>query len=236
MNAADGMTRPHPFWKTARSRVLAYIGMLIVLMVVVLILFPPRSGDSDPASPLVCDTDSTAKSTNHFENALSDVALQTLDSAPLMLHEAAHDSRFTVLVFCSSTCPCSDGYAGRLRALQDGYGRRGVSFLGIHSSADETADAMKSYVHRTGYPLTVLQDQNATLADLLGATITPEVFVFDSAWTLQYHGRIDDDKTGSAVRDRSLQWALDTLLSGQPLRAREKISRGCAIARTRRAS
>jgi hypothetical protein len=66
---------------------------------------------------------------------------------------------------------------------------------------------------------------------MLMARITPEVFVFDTTWTLRYHGRIDDDKSGVDVRDASLALALDTLLAGRTLVAREKPGLGCVIAR-----
>jgi hypothetical protein len=191
-----------------------------------------RSGDEETADgPMSCATDSIAKSVRSFGTAADNVALQHLDHTPVMLHDLAEDHRYIVLVFCSYLCPCSDGYAGRLRALHESYQPRGVAFYGVHASANETIEGMKHYLHRTGYPLPVFRDPVGAAADLFGATITPEVFIFDQSWVLQYHGRIDDDKSGKAIHDRSLQSALDTLLSGGTLAVKEKISRGCAIVR-----
>ena len=115
--------------------------------------------------------------------------------------------------------------------MRDRYSRLGVNFFAVNSNVDESFDDLKSYVARRGYPFPVYRDQDRVVADAMRARVTPEVFVFGPDWTLQYHGRIDDDKSGASVHDRSLQCALDTLLAGSPLLAKEKPSLGCAITR-----
>lgn len=183
--------------------------------------------------PMVCATDDTSRHSPLFRARIADAALLSLDRTPVMLHAVA-GSRLTAVIFCSSKCPCSDGYVDRLRALRDRYGPRGVAFLAVNSNNGETFDDLKSYATRRGYPLPLYRDQDGIVADAMGARVTPEAFVFGPGWTLEYHGRIDDDKGGEHVRDRSLQAALDTLLAGSPLHAREKPSLGCAIDRSSR--
>lgn len=180
--------------------------------------------------PMVCADDSVSAATSMFERVAEDAALQGLDRSPVMLHDLAGE-RFTVLVFCAYSCPCSDGYVDRLRALRGSYEPRGVGFAAIHSSADEDVDGMRRYIERKRYPLPVYRDELGAVADALGATVTPEVFLFDAQWRLRYHGRIDDDKGGTHVTHRSLANALDTLLAGASLRVREHSALGCAIVR-----
>jgi hypothetical protein len=225
------MTPAFSFLSTPRARLLLFIVMVAVFFCATMVFWLLSGRTSGPAAPMACETDSLAKAVT-MSSPVPDVALLTLDRTPVMLHDLVAGSRYTVFIFCSYRCPCSDGYVGRLRALKEAYGTRGVALYGIHANANETLDGMKGYVHRVQYPLTVLRDRDGAAADLLGATITPEAFVLDASYRVRYHGRIDDDKSGEAVGDHSLQTALDTLLNGGLLRTREKISRGCAIVRS----
>ncbi|PLX30290.1 MAG: hypothetical protein C0600_08145 [Ignavibacteria bacterium] len=210
-------------------RVAVFVGALVILAVVFLL-----SGGDEVApvtdEALVCQDDAVALVSPLFQRTVDDIALYGMDRRPVMLHELA-GTYFTVVIFCSYRCPCSDGYVDRLDTLRQIYEPRGVRFAAIHSNADETMDGMTQYIQRKNYPLPVYRDDLTAAADMMEATVTPEVFVFDTLWALQYHGRIDDDKSGFFVEDRSLSNALDTLLSGRLLAVREKLSLGCAIVR-----
>ena len=111
------------------------------------------------------------------------------------------------------------------------YSPRGVAFAALMANTDESLDRLKSYIEKKHYPLPVYRDNLHAAADMMGATVTPEVFVFGSDWRLVYHGRIDDDKSGLFVEENSLALALDTLLSEKQLAVPEKPARGCAIRR-----
>jgi hypothetical protein len=213
----------------AAWRIALFAAAIAVLIAVVLLL-----GDDAPAPTssevLICEDDATALLSPLFNTPVGDVALYNMDRHPVMLHDLAGDA-MTVIVFCSYRCPCSDGYIDRLAALREEFESRGVRFAAVHSNADETMDGMTSYIQRKSYPLPVYRDDLTAAADMMQATVTPEVFVFDTLWSLQYHGRVDDDKSGFFVEEESLRLALDTLLSGAELREKEKITLGCAIVR-----
>jgi len=213
-----------------RNRIAVYSTLIVAVLAAAWFFSRENPGDGESSAVLLCATDEEAGVSPLFNHTLTDVALLAMDSRPVMLHELAGEE-LTTVIFCSYRCPCSDGYADRLRTLQDMYSPRGVSFLGIHSNTDETVDGMKSYIRRKNYPLPVYRDGETTAADLFEATVTPEVFVFDSMWRLVYHGQIDDDKSGLFVEEHTLQNALDTLLTGGELINREKLSLGCAIVR-----
>ncbi len=188
------------------------------------------TGNDVPEGPLICETDAWALKSPLFAVPLTDAAVTDLSGKPVMFHDLK-GTAMTVVVFCSYKCPCSDGYTGRLDTLRRKFEPHGVSFVALHSNADETASGMKSYVVKKNYPLPVYQDNGHVVADLTQATITPEVFVFTPDWILQYHGRIDDDKSGLFITDRSLESALDTLLAGKELVVKEKLTLGCSITR-----
>jgi hypothetical protein len=224
----QGQRSDDSFSRRAWPRIALFATALVVLAIVAVLYVDELR--REPPSPLVCADDAASARSALFAGAMTDVALVSMERAPVMLSELAGE-RFTVAVFCSYKCPCSDGYVDRLRALQDRYVARGVAFVGMHASADETLDGMTRYIQRTKYPLPVYRDDTGVAADAMQATVTPEVFVFDHTWRLRYQGRIDDDKSGIAVTEESLRLALDTLLAGQELWEREKTSLGCAIVR-----
>jgi hypothetical protein len=111
------------------------------------------------------------------------------------------------------------------------YEPRGVAFLAIHSSRLESAAEAAEHARssRLGFP--VLMDEGGARADELGAQVTPEVFVFDDGWTLRYRGRIDDDRSGSAVPSADLEAAVDAVLAGQQPRLERTEAFGCPIRR-----
>lgn len=202
----------------------------IAAVVTVVLLFGDGARDATPEQPLVCLDDAESLLSPLFDRRMEDVALIGMDRRPVMLHDLG-GSRLTAVIFCSYRCPCSDGYIDRLRELRGRYEDRGVAFVALHANSDENIDGMQDYIDRKEYPLTVFRDDMTAAADMMQATVTPEVFVFDTTWALQYHGRIDDDKSGFFVEEPSLRLALDTLLAGKTLREKEKMSLGCAIVR-----
>lgn len=140
-------------------------------------------------------------------------------------------STATVALFLSSKCPCSQGYDARMKALAQTYLPKGIRFLGINASADETAAEAYAHQRRAGLPFPIVKDTDNVVADRMNARITPEVFVVDARGILRYHGRIDDDRSGAHVEERTLQKALDALIAGQAPPRDEASSLGCAIAR-----
>lgn len=216
------------FARRSLPRIAVFVVSLGVLATVVLLV--DGGGPAETEVPLVCADDAASVASPLLAQRMHDVALVGMDRQPVMLSDLG-GGRFTVAVFCSYKCPCSDGYVDRLRELRREYESRGVAFIAIHSSADEHIDGMLDYIERKNYPLPVYRDDTGVAADELHATVTPEAFVFDSAWTLRYQGHIDDDKSGLLVEDESLRLALDTLLGGGTLRSTEKASLGCAIVR-----
>lgn len=180
--------------------------------------------------PMVCEDDSVSAPSRLLDGTFDDVTLVSMERKPVMLRDLA-GKRLTVVVFCSYLCPCSDGYIGRLKDLRGRYENEGVAFVAIHSSANEDMDGMQRYIRQKQYPLPVFRDAPGAAADALGAAVTPEAFVFDDAWKLRYHGRIDDEKSGNYVTHQTLRCAIDTLLSGAQLTVREQPALGCAISR-----
>jgi len=212
-----------------RQRIL-FIGFFLLAALAVVAFYSLQENMDDDSKVQSCATDTTALISPLFHKTVENVSLKMLNGQPAMLYDF-RGRYLTAIVFCSYKCPCSNGYIARLHTMREIYSHRGVSFLAINANSDETLDGMKQYINTRNYPLPVCRDNDGIAADLLHATITPEVFIFDTKWKLQYHGRIDNDKSGLFITDSSMRNALDTLLTGKELRIKEKLSLGCAIVR-----
>jgi hypothetical protein len=86
-----------------------------------------------------------------------------------------------------------------------------------------------------GLGFTILKDADDHVADLLGASVTPEAYLFDKTWTLRYHGRIDDSREPESITTRDLRSALDAVQNDKPVAVTEAKAFGCTIKRGGRA-
>ena len=73
-------------------------------------------------------------------------------------------------------------------------------------------------------------DATSDVARAFGATRTPEVFLFDKAGKLVYHGAVDDSADDAEkVTNAYLKQALDAVLKGAEVAVKETKSIGCTI-------
>ena len=136
-----------------------------------------------------------------------------------------------VLMFIATRCPISNAYNERMAAISKEYGARGVAFVGVNANKQENAAEVADHAKSHGFPFPVLKDEGNVQADAFGAQVTPEVYVYDPTWTLRYHGRIDEDMKGDHVASPDLRNALDALLAGKDVPAKETKAFGCSIKR-----
>ncbi|MEP7212622.1 MAG: thioredoxin family protein [Acidobacteriota bacterium] len=135
-----------------------------------------------------------------------------------------------VVVFLSAQCPVVRGYKERINQIAADYESKGIRFIGINSNSSEGLDWVKSNAAEN-YKFPVLIDKGNVLADRLGANATPEVFYFDAAGALAYHGAIDDDRTGRNIKTSYLRAAFDSTLVGKKVETTEVKAFGCSIRR-----
>lgn len=141
----------------------------------------------------------------------------------------------TVIEFLSAKCPCSLGYDARIESLFERYQAKGIRFIAINSSFDETAIEEQDHLRHAGLKFPVLMDRGNLVADQMKAKVTPEFFVVDRKLVIRYHGRLDDSRDPASVTTNSLQIALDELLAGKHVAEPEGHSIGCAIMRVQNA-
>lgn len=135
----------------------------------------------------------------------------------------------TVLIWLSAQCPVVKGYNERINQVAADYASKGISFIGINSNATESLEWVKSDAEKVGYKFPVLIDKGAVLADKLGATVTPEVYFFDTKNVLLYHGAIDNSRNGQSITDNYLRVAFDSSLAGKKIEKNRINAFGCSI-------
>ena len=157
--------------------------------------------------------------------------LKTLDGKPFSLADAEKSNQYVVLMFIATQCPYSNAYNERMRDLAASYLKKGVLFVGINSNKTESVEEAAAHARQHGFAFPVLKDPSNKVADLYGASHTPEVYVVGKDGKLVYHGRIDNSEDLSKVTTHDLSNALDELLAGQPVAKAETKAFGCSIKR-----
>ena len=157
--------------------------------------------------------------------------LKTLDGKPFSLADAEKSNAYVVLMFIATQCPYSNAYNDRMRDMAATYLKKGVLFVGINSNKTESVEETAAHAKQHGFAFPVLKDPGNKVADLYGASHTPEIYVVGKDGKLLYHGRIDDSTDTAKVTTHDLANALDELLAGQPVAKAETKAFGCSIKR-----
>jgi thiol-disulfide isomerase/thioredoxin len=143
--------------------------------------------------------------------------------------------KLLVVVVSCNHCPYVMAYEPRLVALAREYAAKAVDFVAVNGNdatryPDDGMEAMRVRAEARGFPFPYVRDDSQVFVRTLGARFTPEIFVFDGARTLRYHGRIDDNHRDLAqVTTHDLRNALDELLQGRPVPVAETTAFGCSI-------
>ena len=139
-----------------------------------------------------------------------------------------------VIVSCNH-CPYVVANEERIANLAREYAEKNVDTIAIN--ANDTArypeDAMPEMTVRAkerGFSFPYVRDDSQNVVRALGARFTPEVFLFDRARKLRYHGRIDDNhRDATSVKSHDLKNALDALLVGKNPPVEETSAVGCSV-------
>jgi peroxiredoxin len=144
----------------------------------------------------------------------------------------SYSGKIVVLVFWSFKCPVSLVYNDRIEAMQIKYGSRGVTVVAISSGPNQKAPEIQANVSNLKLTIPVLLDPDGDLAEKLGATHTPSAFVLDTTGVLRYKGALDNNKRpGQNGRMAYVEDALDSILTGSPVKVPETKAFGCSLKR-----
>ena len=149
------------------------------------------------------------------------------------------DRKLVVVAFLGTECPLVKLYGPRLAELHQRFESRGVAFIGINANRQDNMTEWAAYGRRFGLTFPLLKDTGNRVADAMGATRTPEVYLLDEQRRVRYHGRIDDQYLVGLSREQTtrsdLAVAIEELLAGQDVSVPETPVIGCHIGRVKQA-
>ena len=141
----------------------------------------------------------------------------------------------TLVVFTCDHCPFARGWEGRIVELGNSYVKKGIGVILINANdpsehEEDGFAGMQARAKSANMQIPYVIDETSNVARAFGATVTPEVFLFDRHGKLAYHGAVDDNrKEPDKVQNHYLKEALDAVVSSKPPALPETKSLGCSI-------
>jgi thioredoxin-related protein len=142
-----------------------------------------------------------------------------------------------LVMFSCNTCPVVGSYQSRTIETASLASENEVGVILVNSNEatrddGESMNDMKEYGREQGYGFSYVLDQNSEMADMFGATRTPEVFLFDKNGKLVYHGAIDDNANGPEdVTRKHAKIAIEEMIAGKNVSTTNTRFVGCSIKR-----
>jgi peroxiredoxin len=160
--------------------------------------------------------------------------LMGVDDQQHSLSDFAEKSAIAIIFSCNH-CPYVRAWEDRMVKIQRDYSEKNVQLIAINANdaskfPDDSFEKMKERAKEKQFNFPYLRDETQEIAVSYGATRTPEVFLFDNAGFLRYHGPIDDNYDDpSSVGIHYLRNALDAVISGRPVAITEISPVGCSV-------
>ncbi len=165
---------------------------------------------------------------------MADFSLRDVSGKPHSLYEFK-GKKAVAVIFIATRCPYSNAFNQVMANLAREYAERGVAFVGINANKTEPVAEVAGHARTHGLGFLVLKDEGNVIANRLGASVTPEVFLLDSEWTLRYHGALGNSHQPTTkpeeATDSEVRPALEAVLSGQTVSQAETKAFGCTIKR-----
>ncbi len=146
------------------------------------------------------------------------------------------DAPALLVIFMCNHCPFVKHVIDGLTGLIKVYQAKGVAVVGINSNdvedyPEDRPEMMAKLAEEKGFTFPYLYDETQEVAKAYHAACTPDFFLFDKARKLAYRGQMDDSRPGNniPVTGTDLRAALDAVLEGKPVPAKQKPSMGCNI-------
>lgn len=165
---------------------------------------------------------------------LPDVDLKDPDGKSYALKECMGKNGLLVVFTCNH-CPYALAVWPRLIRHARSFREMGVMTVAINPNIhpdypEDSPQAMKEKIREWGIDFPYLVDETQEVARLFDAQCTPDLYLFDRAGTLYYHGRVDDYwKDEARVTRHELAEAVEAMVSGKPAPQPQHPSIGCSI-------
>ena len=140
-----------------------------------------------------------------------------------------------LVAFTCNHCPYAQAVWPRLIRLSEYAKGLGINTVGINPNIhpdypEDAPDKMKEKIKEWGIGFPYLADDTQKIADTFNAQCTPDLYLYDEAHQLVYHGRLDDNwKDETKVKRQELKEAIENLAFGKPVSSHQYPSMGCSI-------
>jgi hypothetical protein len=164
-----------------------------------------------------------------FAQNLPPIKATDLISGKTLEYSWSESKKGSVLVFLSSSCPCSHAHIGHLIDLAKTHPE--MKFIGVHSNANEIVHESEKYFKSLNLPFPVIQDNSTEWADRLKAYRTPHAFVVTAEGKLAYQGGVTSSADPEKADSFYLKVTLKKFLAGEKIESSRTRVLGCQIAR-----
>lgn len=170
-------------------------------------------------------------------DTVKDFELKNIDGETLALSDF-EDEQGVILIFDCNTCPYSQAYLDRIKALHAKFKPKGYPVIAINpndpgKSPGDSFDKMVAYAKENSYKHDYLQDEDQSVARAFGASNTPHVFVLKNdggEFKVAYIGAIDNNTKDAAAADKKyVEDAVNALLDGKVPTTNKTKAIGCTI-------
>ena len=153
----------------------------------------------------------------------------------LFRSESLYGKKGLLAAFTCNHCPYAQAVWPRLIRLAAHAGMLGVKTVGINPNIhpaypEDSPEEMAKKVKEWGVNFPYLVDETQDIARAFQAQCTPDLYLFNAAHELVYHGRLDDNwKEPEKVKREELKEAVENLSAGKLISKDQKPSMGCSI-------
>jgi peroxiredoxin len=158
-------------------------------------------------------------------------SLPAVDGKNYSLSDFANKDVLVLVVTCNH-CPVATDYEDRIIAFAKKYAsdpdsKVGLVAINVNNLEPDKLPKMKERAEEKGFNFPYLYDQSQAIGRALGATVTPEFFVFNKDRKLVYMGAMDDSQHNPKID--YLSPAVDAALNGTALETTETPGHGCSV-------
>lgn len=170
-------------------------------------------------------------------NSLQSFQLQLTNGKTETVRQDTSD-QLHVVCFLGTECPMARNYGPKLERMFNDYRDQGVRFTGVLSNVQDSLDDIRKYRDELGISFPTGKDHDQRVANLFGATRTPEAFIVDQRGVIRYSGRIDNQYQPGVSRaeatEHDLRDAIQALLAGHSPQKDKTVAIGCLIGRNQK--
>ena len=165
---------------------------------------------------------------------LPDFSLKDPSGTVYSSSELIGENGLLIVVTCNH-CPYAIAVWPRVIRLAKAIREKGVNTVAINPNIhpDYPADspvAMQEKIAEWGIDFPYLVDESQSVAKVLAAQCTPDIYLYNGHGKLYYHGRIDDYwKDEAKVTKQELLPAIDLMVSGSDAPSIQHPTIGCSI-------